>query len=71
MEPRPEVGLSRDSVVKLKGARAVSYEPFAQGWLQGDNAWGRPVDVIVVPDGALLVSDDKAGAVYRIEYTGK
>jgi glucose/arabinose dehydrogenase len=29
------------------------------------------VDVIVAPDGALLVSDDKAGAVYRIEYTGK
>jgi glucose/arabinose dehydrogenase len=61
----------RVSVVKLKGARAVSYEPFAQGWLQGDNAWGRPVDVIVAPDGALLVSDDKAGAVYRIDYTGK
>jgi glucose/arabinose dehydrogenase len=61
----------RVTVVKLKGARAVSYEPFAQGWLQGDNAWGRPVDVIVAPDGALLVSDDKAGAVYRIDYTGK
>jgi len=48
----------------------VSYEPFAEGWLQGNDAWGRPVDVVVAPDGALLVSDDEAGAVYRISYTG-
>jgi len=61
----------RVTLVKLKGGRAASYEPFAQGWLQGDKAWGRPVDVIVAPDGALLVSDDTAGAVYRIEYKGK
>ena len=61
----------RVTVVKLKGGRAVSYEPFAQGWLQGNSAWGRPVDVIVAPDGALLVSDDTAGAVYRIDYAGK
>jgi glucose/arabinose dehydrogenase len=59
----------RVTVVKLQGGRAVSYEPFAQGWLQGDDAWGRPVDVIVAPDGALLVSDDRAGAVYRIDYS--
>ena len=31
-------------------------------------AWGRPVDVLVMPDGALLVSDDSADAVYRISY---
>jgi glucose/arabinose dehydrogenase len=61
----------RVSVVRVKGGRAASYEPFAQGWLQGNDSWGRPVDVIVAPDGALLVSDDKAGAVYRIDYTGK
>jgi len=61
----------RVSVVKVKGGRAVSYEPFAQGWLQGNDSWGRPVDVIVAPDGALLVSDDKVGSVYRIDYTGK
>jgi glucose/arabinose dehydrogenase len=29
---------------------------------------GRPVDVLVMPDGALLVSDDHAGAIYRISY---
>lgn len=48
--------------------RALSYESFAQGWLQGNSAWGRPVDVQVMPDGALLVSDDRAGAIYRISY---
>ena len=48
--------------------RAVGYEPFAEGWLQGERAWGRPADVLVAPDGSLLVSDDEAGAIYRITY---
>ena len=56
------------TLVRLKDGRAVSYEVFAEGWLQRRNAWGRPVDVLVMPDGALLVSDDKAGAIYRISY---
>ena len=55
--------------VTLEGSRAVSYNVFADGWLQGETAWGRPVDVLVMPDGSLLVSDDRAGAVYRIRYT--
>ncbi len=58
----------RLTLVTLRGNRAVSYETFAEGWLQGKSSWGRPVDVQVMPDGALLVSDDKAGAVYRISY---
>jgi glucose/arabinose dehydrogenase len=58
----------RVTVVKRKDGRAAGYEVFAEGWLQGRNAWGRPVDVQVMPDGALLVSDDKAGAIYRIRY---
>lgn len=42
---------------------------FARGWLKDDNkAWGAPVDVLVMPDGALLVSDDQANAIYRISY---
>jgi glucose/arabinose dehydrogenase len=53
---------------RLDGDRVVSYEPFAQGWLQGSEAWGRPVDVQVMPDGALLVSDDKADVIYRVSY---
>ncbi len=55
--------------VRLQGNKAVSYEPFAEGWLHGGAAWGRPVDVQALPDGSLLVSDDGAGAIYRITYT--
>lgn len=58
----------RISLVTLEGGRAVSYQPFASGWLQGETAWGRPVDVLQAPDGSLLVSDDHAGAIYRIRY---
>jgi glucose/arabinose dehydrogenase len=58
----------RVSLVRLQGNKAVSYEPFAEGWLQGRESWGRPVDVQVMADGALLVSDDRAGAIYRIAY---
>ncbi|MBI2354937.1 MAG: sorbosone dehydrogenase family protein [Deltaproteobacteria bacterium] len=58
----------RITLVRLKDNRAVSYEVFAEGWLQLLGAWGRPVDVQVMPDGSLLVSDDKAGAIYRITY---
>ena len=58
----------RISVVKLQGDKAVAYETFASGWLQGGEAWGRPADVLVLPDGSLLVADDRAGAIYRITY---
>lgn len=58
----------RITLVRLKDNKAVKYEIFAEGWLQGKRAWGRPVDVQVMPDGALLVSDDKAGVIYRITY---
>jgi len=54
--------------VRLENGQAVSYEVFAEGWLGTLTAWGRPVDVQVMPDGALLVSDDKAGVIYRIGY---
>jgi glucose/arabinose dehydrogenase len=63
----PPIGY-RISRVTEKGGVATGYEVFAEGWLQGLSAWGRPVDVLVMPDGALLVSDDKADAVYRISY---
>ena len=54
--------------VTLSAERPVRHEVFAEGWLQGQAAWGRPADVLVMPDGALLVSDDHAGAIYRISY---
>jgi glucose/arabinose dehydrogenase len=46
----------------------LRYSVFSEGWLQEAKAWGRPVDVLVMPDGALLVSDDLAGVIYRISY---
>jgi len=58
----------RVTLVRLDGNKSAGYEVFAEGWLQGSSAWGRPVDVQVMPDGALLVSDDMAGVVYRISY---
>src|SRR5436309_2075490 len=60
----------RVSFVKIENGRATSYEPFASGWLKGSVSSGRPADVLVMPDGALLVSDDKAGRIYRISYAG-
>jgi len=54
--------------IYLEGNRAIRYEVFADGWLQGTKAWGRPVDILIMKDGAMLVSDDRAGAVYRITY---
>jgi glucose/arabinose dehydrogenase len=58
----------RVMVARLDGDTVVRYEPFAEGWLQGSRAWGRPSDVLVMPDGALLVADDQADAIYRIAY---
>ena len=56
--------------MRLQGNKAVAYETFASGWLQGESVWGLPADVLVLPDGSLLVSDDYAGAIYRIYYRG-
>jgi glucose/arabinose dehydrogenase len=58
----------RIALVRIKDGKAVGYESFASGWLQGESAWGRPADVLVLPDGSLLVADDYAGAIYRIAY---
>ncbi|WP_236587590.1 PQQ-dependent sugar dehydrogenase [Marivirga aurantiaca] len=49
-----------------------SYETFIDGWLNESEqeAWGRPVDVIIDKEGAMLISDDKAGLIYRVVYKG-
>lgn len=55
-------------VLDAKG-NVSKQEVFAQGWLgDGDAVWGRPVDLLTLPDGSLLISDDHAGAIYRITY---
>lgn len=49
----------RITLVRLNGSsEVVSYETFADGWLQGQSNWGRPVDLEHLPEGSLLVSDD-------------
>jgi glucose/arabinose dehydrogenase len=64
------------------GGKVTAYETFAEGWLRGaqasprpgvtlGDAWGRPADVLVMPDGSLLVSEDSPGAIYRITYKGR
>jgi len=59
-------------LVKFDGeGRVLGSEVFASGWLQGQENWGRPNDVLQMPDGSLLVSDDQAGAIYRISWTGQ
>ncbi|MEM9743156.1 MAG: PQQ-dependent sugar dehydrogenase [Pseudomonadota bacterium] len=49
---------------------AATYRPFIEGWLDDEENWGRPNDVLVTPAGNLLISDDQAGAIYRVRYVG-
>ena len=65
------VGFKLVRIPFADGARQPAQD-FVSGWMTGrpQDAWGRPVDVQEGADGALYLSDDKAGAVYRIAYTG-
>ena len=56
------------TLVRVANNQAAAYETFAEGWLQNGKVLGRPVDLLVMPDGALLISDDTANAIYRISY---
>jgi len=60
------------SLVKIQNNKSVGQEVFASGWLDdaSQKVWGRPVDVLVLPDGSILVSDDTANVIYRISYAG-
>lgn len=55
-------------LIRLENGAPVSYEPFAEGWLQGQEVSGRPVDLLQLEDGSMLVSDDLQGCLYRISY---
>ncbi len=59
----------RVMMVRMNGDSAESYEPFIEGWLANGKSTGRPVDLIELPDGSLLVSDDAQGYIYRVTYT--
>jgi len=58
------------ALVKTQGDKALGHEVFASGWLDDatQKVWGRPVDVLMMPDGAMLISDDQAGVIYRVSY---
>jgi glucose/arabinose dehydrogenase len=60
----------RVMLVRLDGHDARSYEPFITGFNRGNDVLGRPVDLLVLDDGSMLISDDTAGAVYRLTYSG-
>jgi len=54
----------------LSGEKITRYDTFVSGWLEGERAWGRPAYILVLKDGSMLISDDKAGAIYRVSYAG-
>jgi len=59
-------------VIVRNGVPTGEYDDFATGFVINDSeVWGRPVGVTVAKDGALLVSEDASGTIWRISYTGK
>jgi glucose/arabinose dehydrogenase len=65
---RKEKSGYRITTVKVDGRKSLGYEPFATGFNRGNEVFGRPVDVLMLEDGSMLVSDDYAGAIYRVSY---
>ena len=60
----------RITTVELKDNQAVNYEVFAEGWLdKSGSPLGRPLDILEMNDGSLVVSDDLSGTIYRIIYS--
>jgi glucose/arabinose dehydrogenase len=56
--------------IRFQDGKPAGVEDFATGWLGGASVWGRPVDVALGRDGALYVSDQQAGRIYRISHRG-
>jgi glucose/arabinose dehydrogenase len=58
----------RVTVARENRAGQIVYETLVDGWLKNNKAWGRPVDILELNDGSILISDDKAGVIYRLSY---
>ncbi|HJS47501.1 MAG TPA: PQQ-dependent sugar dehydrogenase [Gemmatimonadales bacterium] len=58
----------RLTLVRFEDGVPAGREVFADGWLRRSRAWGRPVALLQLPDGSVLVSDDGAGAIYRLTW---
>ena len=65
-----KIGYRITKVTLDENQNPTGYSVFADGWLQGEESWGRPVALLNMPDGSTLVSDDYAGVIYRIWYEG-
>lgn len=65
-----KIGYQLTNIVLDANQKVVKEEVFAEGWLNHDtqDVWGRPVDVLQLPDGSMLVSDDMANCIYKITY---
>lgn len=70
----PEAGHTGHKIttVKIKNGQGVAYEDFISGFLikATNKAWGRPVDILWLEDGSMLISDDFSGSIYRVTYSG-
>jgi len=65
------VNLDEVIFVKLDSSGNYLYqESFISGWLQNENAWGRPVAPFIMSDGSMLISDDKFNVIYKVQYKG-
>ncbi len=62
----------RISLVELDGNEAIGYTTFIDGWLdhESQEQFGRPVDILILDDGSMLISDDYGDAIYRVTYSG-
>lgn len=61
----------RVAMVKFNQGKPIAEQVFIDGWLSKDGmVLGRPVDILEMPDGSVLISDDKLGVIYKIEYKG-
>jgi glucose/arabinose dehydrogenase len=57
------------ALITMQNGLPVAEQPFISGWLQPDGqVLGRPVDVVQMPDGSILISDDKRGVIYKVSY---
>jgi glucose/arabinose dehydrogenase len=59
---------NRVTMVTIEDNKAVKYETLISGWLQNNESWGQPTDILQLKDGSFLVSDDEANAIYRVTY---
>ena len=58
------------TTVREQNGKGTEYKPFIEGFLdkESNKAWGRPVDILILDDGSMLISDDLSGTIYRVTY---